>query len=379
MDFSLNDEQTAVADLARRILGELCTAEHLTHVEAGSEWFDRSTWQALATADLLGLTLPESVGGGGYGFFETCLLLREAGRAVAPIPLWSTLIGARTIAEFGSEDQRQRVLPGVAAGETVIAVALTEAGAPDRLPLVFASWQSGQWSLSGVATTVGAAHVAQHVLVPARTADDEVRLLLGPTDSPGITIERQDTFNHEPQFRVTFDEVRISGDAALDTCGEGEAALQWVLDRATVGLCAVAAGIADAAMRLTAAYVSERKQFDRAIGTFQAVGQRMADCYVDAGAIELTMFAAASALDTAGIDETIDPTVVPVAKYWASYGGSRVAHAGLHLHGGISIDLDYPIHRYFLSAKHLEFQLGVGTEQLAHIGATLANVPIDIR
>lgn len=377
MDFDLDDEQTAVTDLTRRILTDSCTPEHLSEVEAGLEWFDRSTWSALAAADLLGLCLPEDVGGGGYGFFESCLLLREAGRAVAPIPLWSTLTAARTIAEFGTDDQRRQWLPGVASGEHVLAIALAEAAAPSLLPLPVADRRGTTWSLSGICTTVTAAHVASAVVVPAR-AGDELVLLIVPTDAPGVRIERQDTFNHEPQFHVSFDEVRIGADAALDLADEDERAITWVLDRATVGLCALAAGVAEAGMRLTAAYASERQQFERVIGTFQAVGQRMADCYIDTAAMDLTMLAAASELDVAGLDTPVDPNLVSVAKYWASYGGSRVGHAGLHLHGGISIDLDYPIHRHFLWAKHLEFQLGAGTEQLARIGAQLAATPAPV-
>jgi len=375
MDFALDDEQTAIVDLSRRILTDACTPEHLTEVEAGTEWFDRSTWAALADADLLGLTLPESAGGGGYSFFEACLLLTEAGRAVAPIPLWSTLTAAHAIAEFGTEAQQDRWLPGVGAGDEVLAVALTEAAAPELLALPVALRQGSTIALSGVCTTVSAAHVASVVLVPART-EDELLLLLVPTDAPGVSLERQDTFNHEPQFQLTFDEVRLDPESSLDLAGEDDAALTWLLDRATVGLCALAAGVAEVGMRLTAAYTAERKQFDRAIGTFQAVGQRMADCYVDAGAMELTMLAAASELARADAAHPIEPNLVAVAKYWASYGGSRVGHAALHLHGGISIDLDYPIHRYFLWAKHLEFQLGSGTEQLAKIGRRLAVEPV---
>ena len=116
-------------------------------------------------------------------------------------------------------------------------------------------------------------------------------------------------------------------------------------------------------MRLTAQYTSDRKQFDRAIGTFQAVGQRMADCFIDMQAIELTMLQAATHLDE-GRD---DPLEVATAKFWAAEGGNRIGHAALHIHGGISIDVDFPIHRYFLWLKQYEFTLGSATpELLAH-------------
>ena len=377
MDFALDEEQQAVVDLARRILTDHSTPEHLAQVEAGTEWFDRTTWQALAQADLLGLTLPAANGGGGYGWFEACLLLREVGRTVAHVPLWATLTAAHAIATYGSEDQRARWLPGVASGDTVLAVALAEAAAPDRLPMVVARREGSTWSLSGVCTTVTAAHLAPVLLVPA-VADGDVELLVVPLDAPGVTVQRQDTFSHEPQHHVTLDEVRVGPEAHLDLgggSGDGSG-IEALLQRAVTGWCALAVGVAEEGMRLTAAYVSERQQFDRVIGTFQAVGQRMADCYIDVAAMELTMLAAASELDAAGSEATIDPNLVSVAKYWASYGGSRVGHADLHLHGGISIDLDYPIHRYFLWAKHLEFQLGAGTEQLAAIGRRLADRPV---
>jgi 3-oxocholest-4-en-26-oyl-CoA dehydrogenase beta subunit len=136
-------------------------------------------------------------------------------------------------------------------------------------------------------------------------------------------------------------------------------------------MCAIASGVADEALRLTAHYTTERKQFDRAIGTFQAVGQRLADAYIDNQAIELTMLQAATHLDE-GLDV---PAEVATAKFWAADGGNRIGHAALHVHGGVSIDLDFPIHRYFLWLKQLEFTLGSATPQLVVLGKILADTP----
>jgi alkylation response protein AidB-like acyl-CoA dehydrogenase len=183
-----------------------------------------------------------------------------------------------------------------------------------------------------------------------------------------VELGRQDTFNHSPEFRVDLQDApaeMLGGDDGL------EGIVDWLVDRATVALCAVAAGVAERGMRLTAAYATDRHQFDRPIATFQAVGQRMADTFIDAEAIRLTMLQAATKLDRGEPAEA----EVSVAKYWASYGGSRVGHAGLHVHGGISIDVDYPIHRYFLWAKQIEFTLGAGTPQLARLGEHLASLP----
>ena len=167
---------------------------------------------------------------------------------------------------------------------------------------------------------------------------------------------------------------RVRGDAgraARRRPRPGAEAVARVVALTRVGLCAVAAGVADKALHITAEYATNRKQFDRAIATFQAVGQRMANAYIDTEAIKLTMLLAATRLDEGKPAET----EVATAKYWASDGGSRVGHAALHVHGGISIDLDYPIHRYFLWAKGIEFTLGSGTPQLARIGRVLAAEP----
>lgn len=372
MDFALSDEQTAIVELARRILGDRCTLEHLKEVEAGAEWFDRDTWAELAKAGLLGIALPDSVGGGGFGYLEAALLLEEQGRAVAPIPLWATLTAALTIAEYGTDAQQQQWLPGVVDGSTVLAVALTELDTDARDPRTRAEPAGDGWVLTGVKTTVNAAHVAAAIVVPARTAEG-VRLFVVPTDAGGLSVERQDTFNHEPQFHVVLDGVQVGADGVL---ADGPNQIDWVVDRATVGLCAIASGVGEVGMRITAGYVTERKQFDKPLGTFQAVCHRLADCYVDAGAIRLTFLQAATQLADAGRDEVVDPKIVAVAKYWASYSGSRIGHADLHLHGGISIDLDYAIHRYFLWSKQLEYSLGAATPQLARLGRLLADEPV---
>jgi acyl-CoA dehydrogenase len=374
MDFALTEEQHAIVELANRILTDKCAPERLKEVESGNEWFDRELWAELAKADLLGIALPEDVGGGGYGYLEACLLLQEAGRAVAVVPLYSTLVAAVTIGEFGTDVQRRHLLPGVAAGEVVLTVALGEPDSFDlRAPSTRADRSEHGWVLHGTKTVVPAAHLAAAMIVPARTAEGDTVLFLVEPDAPGVTVSRQDTFNHEPTFHVALDTVAVDEDAVLGGIDlDGEAALDWLVQRATVAVCALAAGVADAGMRLTAGYATERKQFDRPIATFQAVGHRMADCFVDNEAIRLTMLLAASHLaEGRSVRDEVD-----VAKYWASYGGSRIGHAGLHVHGGISIDLDYPVHRYFLWSKQLEFMLGPGNQHLATLGLSLANEPV---
>jgi alkylation response protein AidB-like acyl-CoA dehydrogenase len=165
-----------------------------------------------------------------------------------------------------------------------------------------------------------------------------------------------------------LDGATVADSDRIGAIADGRAILRTIVQRTTVGICAIVAGACQEALRITAEYTTVRKQFDRAIGTFQAVGQRLADAYIDTQAIELTMLQAATKL-AAGEDAGME---VATAKYWAAEGGSRVVHAALHVHGGICIDLDYPIHRYFQWVKQLEFTLGSENEQLHELGALIA-------
>ena len=143
----------------------------------------------------------------------------------------------------------------------------------------------------------------------------------------------------------------------------------WLVSRGMVGLCALQAGVLTRALELTAEYAQTRVQFGRPIGSFQAVAQRLADAYIDVEAVRLTMWQAAWRL-AAGLPAT---TEVATAKFWAADAGHRVAHAAVHVHGGVGIDTDYPLHRYFVAAKRAEFELGGATAQLRRIGAALAS------
>jgi 3-oxocholest-4-en-26-oyl-CoA dehydrogenase beta subunit len=367
MDFNLTEEQGALRDLARQILSDRMTLSNLRELDMSESWFDRDTWQELAKANLLGIALPESVGGLGYGFLELCLVLQEQGRTVAPLPLLHTLVSTSLfVAEFGNDEQRAGTAP-IVRGEMVTTAALSELAAHPSDPQTTAERSGDMWSLTGQKTGVPFAHVADWVLVPAK-ADGGIGMFFVAPDAAGVKLEPQDTMNHEPQFLMTLDGVEVADAFRIGELSPTGQNLRWVLERTMVGLCAISAGAAQEGLRLTAEYTTTRKQFDRAIGTFQAVGQRLADAYIDTQAMELTMLQAATHL-AEGQESSM---AVATAKFWASDGGNRVGHAALHVHGGISIDLDYPIHRYFLWLKQNEFTLGAATPQLVDLGALIA-------
>jgi alkylation response protein AidB-like acyl-CoA dehydrogenase len=374
MDFSLTEEQEATRDLARQILSDRITHERLKELEAGGEGFDRDTWAELAKAGLVGIALPEDAGGSGLGFVALCQLLEEVGRTVAPVPVLPTVVlGALPIAQFGTEEQRQRLLPGVVAGDTVLTAALVETGTDPLHPTTTARPDGDSWRVDGVKTLVPAGLTADRILVPAAAGDDGliVVLIVDPTAN-GVMRERQDTTSGIPQARVELDGVHVDGSDVLGDAESGAGIVDWIVERATAAMCSIATGVCEQALRMTAEYTKTREQFERPIATFQAVGQRAADAYIDTEAVRLTALQAAWRLE-AGVPAAAE---VAVAKFWAADGGQRVVHAAQHLHGGIGVDRDYPLHRYFLWAKELELTLGGATPQLLKLGGILAAEPV---
>lgn len=375
MDFSWSEEQRAIQGLARQIFEDHCTPERLAEIERASDGLDRELWSALARANLLGVALPEEFGGSSLGILELCLLLEEAGRALAPLPLWPVLCAAALpIAEFGTPDLRRDTLPRIASGELLLSAALSEVGGADSAtPRTAAQPEGTRWRLDGEKVCVPAAHAAERILVPARTdaGVDGVRVgvILVDAHAAGAKLEPQTATNREPQFRLVLSGAEVAADAVLGDPREGAGMVRWIEERALVALCALQLGVAQEALRRTAEYTSSRRQFGRPLASFQGVALRAADAYIDIEAMRSTLWQAAWRL-SAGLPASRQ---IAAAKWWACVGGQRVVHTAQHLHGGIGADVSYPIHRYFLWAKQLELTLGGAPQHLAHLGQLLAS------
>ena len=369
MDLGFTEDQQALANLAREILAAHATQDRLKQVDADPDRSDRTLWSELARANLLGAGIPEEYGGIGGGLVEVCLLLEQAGAAATSVPLWPTaVLGARPIVRHGSAQVRDSYLSRVVAGETILTAALVEPETEDPLePTTCATWEGDAWRLEGVKTAVPAAHLADRILVPAR-ADGGVGIFLLDPRAGGLTFERQASTNGEILGHVSLQGAAVLEDDVLVEPGTDGTALARLHDEALTGLCAMQVGLAGRALRLTAAYLSEREQFGRPLARFQAVQQRAADAYIDVEAMRWTMWQAAWRLDE-GLPASDE---VAVAKFWAADGGHRVLAAAQHLHGGIGVDMEYPLHRYTLGAKHVELMLGGATRQLARLGASMA-------
>jgi acyl-CoA dehydrogenase len=369
MDFIHNDSQRELAALSRTILTDRLTPERLREVEAGGDRFDPGLWADLAGAGILAAALPEPLGGAGVGLLEECSVLAEIGRAVAPVPyLASAVLGAGAVARFGTPGQQRRWAAPAGRGELVLTAALAEEDGDDpRAPAASAERAADRWLLSGTKTAVPAGPRADLMLVPATTAQGITVFLVAPTD-PGVAIAPQQMTDGDAAGRLELAGVELPDDRVLGSPAAGTEITDWLVSRGTVGLCAQQFGVVERALELTSAYAKSRMQFGRPIGSFQAVAQRLADAYIDVEAVRLTMWQAAWRL-SAGLP---CETEVATAKFWAADAGHRVAHTAVHVHGGVGIDTDHPLHRYFVAAKRLEFALGGATTQLRRIGAALA-------
>jgi 3-oxocholest-4-en-26-oyl-CoA dehydrogenase beta subunit len=367
MDFSYTEEQRAVADLAKAIFKDRVTPERLKVVEAGEDRFDADLWRDLAKAGLLGTAIPEDHGGSGHDFLALCALLEQAGRAVAPIPLWPTLVlGALPLAEHGTDAQRRQWLPKIASGEAIFTAALLD----ESTRRVTAARTGSTWTLSGETLPIPAAHLATRILIPAATGENgELAIFLLDPKAKGVTTERQITTTGDPLTTLILDAVELSPDDILGAApATGRASLDSLQDHATAALCALELGICERALHMTAKYTSTREQFDRPIATFQAVAQRAADAYVDLECIRLTTWQAAWLLS----QRRPATDALAQAKFWAAEAGHHIVYAAQHLHGGIGFDLDYPLHRYYLAHKQAELTLGSASVHLASLGAHLA-------
>ncbi len=370
MDFDFTEEQTMLRDLAREILEREVTQQLLRKIERNPDWLAREVWSKLAESNLLGLAVPEELGGMGFGFVELCLLLAEIGRAVAPVPAYATLVlGGLPIAEFGTREQQRRWLEPMIAGEVFLSAALVDAGSADAsAPATTATPTDDGYRLEGVKNFVPAAHLAERILVPAMTDEGPGIFIVDPKVD-GVSLVRQELTNCEPVYDVTLENVRVTaGDLLGGDASRGAARLSRLFDCALTALSALQLGVSEKALDITVGYVSQREQFGAPTGSLPAVQHRCANMFIDLDALRWTTWRAAWKIS----DEQEAMREAAVAKIWAGEAGSRIATGSQHLHGGAGVDRDYLLHRYFLWSKALELTLGAAMPQLARLGRDMA-------
>lgn len=371
MEFSLDEDQLAIRELAGQIFADAASDEAMLAFCRSGATYNDTLWSTLAEQGLLGMAVPEALGGSGLGLQELCGLLEEQGKRVAPVPLFaSVVLGALPILQFGTTAQQSRWLQPMVSGEAKLTAAIAELGMnPALLTPVIAERSGAGWKLTGHCSVVPDGAVADCILVPAESRDGARSVFLLETNAPGVRVEPQAIgLLGERAANLYLDGAELPVDALLGEQGQGAAIVEWLEERANIGHCALQLGVAEEAMKRTAAYVSERQQFGVPLGSFQALAMRMADSYIDVEAMRSTYWLALWRL-SAGLEASVE---VRTAKWWACDGAHRVVQTAQHLHGGIGADIGYPIHRFFLWAKQISYSLGNASQQLEKLGAMLA-------
>lgn len=364
MDFSTTEAAQDLGGLVDTIVDSVCTPEHQRELDKLEQRFDRDLWRKLIDSDILTSASATQVGGDGFGVLEQVAILVALGHQLAAVPyLESVVLGAGALARFGSEELQQGWGAPAVQGEKILTAALDDEMGEGP---VQAAAESGGHRLTGSRTQVSFGPVADAFLVPAET-DSGTAVFLVAADDPGVTVTPLQTTGLRSVGHLALDGVVV--DSARQVGGAD--VLVWLRTISTLGRSAYQLGVLERGLHMTAEYARTREQFDRPIGSFQAVGQRMADGYIDVKGLRLTLTQAAWKV-AEDIPAEID---VASAAFWAADAGHRVAHTIVHVHGGVGVDTDHPVHRYFLAAKETEFALGGATGQLRQIGRELAETP----
>ncbi|MET9695422.1 acyl-CoA dehydrogenase family protein [Streptomyces sp. NPDC006529] len=381
MDFTFTEEQQAAVEAAKAVFADVAPdgvpSPALTPGAVADE-FDRPLWARLAASDLVGLVLDPEHGGAGLDAIALCLVLREAARVLARVPLLEHCATAMAVQAHGGPELRAALLPGAARGEHVLTVAAHGRSGHDPADLAVTARPDADgdgWTLDGVQTAVPWAHSADWIAVPAHTGEADAVLALVPRTAEGLALADQFSTSGEKMAQLSLDGVRVPASHLIDAPGAWEG-LRLLL---ATGTCALALGLGESVLAMTSQYTSKREQFGFPVATFQAVAVQAADRYIDLRAMEVTLWQAAWRLDaaTGGAGGPLPSAGdVAVAKIWASEGVRRVVQTAQHLHGGFGADTDYSLHRYHAWAKQLELQLGPAAAHEEALGDLLAAHPL---
>ncbi|MGW4836873.1 acyl-CoA dehydrogenase family protein [Streptomyces globisporus] len=396
MDFTFTGEQQAAVEAARAVFSDVAPdrapSPALTP-GAVAEDIDRQLWQELARTDLLGLTLSPDHGGAGLDPIALCLVLRESAKVLARVPLLESCAVAMAIERYGDRTLAAELLPRAGRGALILTVGANGRSGHDPAELAVSARPYGEdngagdgsgdretdgsaggsgWVLDGVQSAVPWAQAADRIAVLAHTAGGRPVLALVPRTRDGVTLADQVSTNGERLAEVRLEAVRVEAREVIDAAG----CWDWLRSLLTTGTCALALGLGERVLAMTAEYTGKREQFGFPVATFQAVAVQAADRYIDLRAMEATLWQAAWRISTDTGGPLPAAGDVAVAKIWASGGVRRVVQTAQHLHGGFGADTDYPLHRYHAWAKQIELSLGPAAAHEGALGDLLAAHPL---
>lgn len=362
MDLGLSEPQEMLRKMARDFLSTECPKQLVREMEEDEKGYSPELWQKMAELGWQGLPFPEEYGGGEGTFLDLAVLLEEMGRACLPGPFFSTVVlGGLTILDVGSQEQKQEFLSQIASGERIMTLALTESSASyDANGIaVEATANKGQYVINGTKLFVPDAHIADWMICVARTRKEEmpeegITLFLVKSGKQGMVCNLLPSLARDKQCEVVFDNFRAPKENILGEADQGWTEVNRVLQRAAVAKSIEVVGGAQQVLEMTVNYAKERVQFDRPIGSFQAIQHHCANMAVDVDTARLLAYQAAWKLSE-GLPCALE---VAMAKAWASEACRRVASLGHQVHGAIGFTLDHDMQLYSRRAKAAEVAFG---------------------
>ncbi len=362
MDLRLSEEQEMLKEMGRDFLAKKCPKKLVREMEADEKGYPPQLWEEMTDLGWMGLVLPEEYGGANMSFLDLCILLEEMGQACLPGPFFSTVVlGALPILNIGSEKQKEAHLPKIASGKEILTLALTEPSARyDAASIaVKAVFDRDDYILNGTKLFVPDAHIANYLLCVARTsgqakAEDGITIFLVDAKSPDISYTVLKSIAGDKLCEVVLDQVKVPKENILGQLDQGWSEVQKILEWAVVGKCCEMIGGMEQILEMTVNYAKERKQFDRPIGSFQAIQHYCANLATDVAGARLGTYQAAWMLSQ-GLPCRKE---VAVAKAWMSEASKRVVALAHQIHGAIAFTMDYDLHFYTRRLKAAETVFG---------------------
>ncbi len=361
MDFQLSEDQRAIEQMADSLFSDHCHDDYLRQWDASGEPMMATLWALCQETGLHALAIPEQYAGSGLGMTELMLVLQAQGRSLGQVPLWRHQLAAATLANFGLADLTQ-LAAEAASGERLLSLSLDGLHAAKGIALHANACVDG-WQVTGRVAALALGGQADTALLPV-LADGQPRLLVLDLADPAVRRVPGVLTHGEAVTDLQVEGLRVGADRVLPA-----AALAWLEPRAIAALAALQLGVSEEHIRRTVAYVGERQQFDRCIGSFQAVQMSMADAHIALEALRSALWQLCYRLD-AGLPA---PSEAQATAYLACEAGHRIGHVAQHVHGGIGVDLTYPIHRYLYWSRALGIDLGGSAACLERLGDWLSD------
>jgi len=375
MDLGLSEEQEMLKTSARDFLQRECPKKLVKQLDESDEGYSPELWRKMAQLGWLGLLFPEEYGGSGGSFLDLVVLLEEMGYNILPGPFFSTVVlGGSPILAAGNEEQKKELLPNIANGEAILTLALSEPSVRYDAAAVKATAEArnGEYVINGTKLFVPDANVADFLLVVARTRETAnpeggITVFLVDAKSPGLKTTLLKTLARDKQCEVVFEDVSVPKENILGELDRGWPTVQDILQKAAVAKCAEMVGGAQAALDMAVAYAKERVQFNRPIGSFQAIQHYCANMVSDVDGSRFVTYKAAWKVSE-GLPATMD---VAVAKAWTSGAYGRVTLLAHQIFGAIGFTMDHDLHLYYRRAKASEMMFGDGAYHRAIVAREL--------